>query len=447
MWWRAQARIVLLLLVVSAYLPAWIRHRTDLQSLEHEHFMVPPPVPLQATAALFQAELITPAPAVAAVHVASLCQGLDGTLFAAWYGGSHEGARDVNIYWSRRGPAADQAWSAPRVLVSRQSAAHELQRPIKKVGNAMLFADGSRLRLIYVTVSIGGWSTSSLNLKTSRDGGQNWETSRRLTLSPFFNFSELVKNQPSPMSDGSWSVPIYHECLGKFPELLRLQEMSSGELSYGKSRVCGGRFALQPALVPLSDDEALALCRDSSRVGRIRISRTSDAASHWSIPEAMSLPNSDSGLDAVRLSDGRLVLAYNEGKTGRDTLSLALSEDGGRNWKRQATLESEPGAEFSYPYLLQARDGRLHLVYTWRRKSIKHASFNTAWLAAQEPKTSQARSEAQAPVLNTEELAVGRPGSPSTPSTPPPAADSPPSPLSGPEREKLSRLSGQPPPA
>jgi hypothetical protein len=46
-------------------------------------------------------------------------------------------------------------------------------------------------------------------------------------------------------------------------------------------------------------------------------------------------------------------------------------------------LESEPGAEFSYPYLFEAKEGRIHLVYTWKRKSIKHATFNVSWLDAQ----------------------------------------------------------------
>ena len=52
----------------------------------------------------------------------------------------------------------------------------------------------------------------------------------------------------------------------------------------------------------------------------------------------------------------------------------------GRTWTRIATLAEEPGADFSYPFLMQARDGEVHLVYTWQRKAIKHITFNAAWL-------------------------------------------------------------------
>ena len=76
----------------------------------------------------------------------------------------------------------------------------------------MLFSDSDgRLWLIYVTVSIGGWSGSSLNVTMSEDEGRTWTRSRRLTLSPFLNLSELVKNAPVALTDGGSAVPIYHE--------------------------------------------------------------------------------------------------------------------------------------------------------------------------------------------------------------------------------------------
>jgi predicted neuraminidase len=222
-----------------------------------------------------------------------------------------------------------------------------------------------------------------LNVKTSRDAGQTWGTSQRLTLSPFLNLSELVKNNPAALSDGGWAVPIYQEFLAKFPEILWLNETAGGGLSWSKTRIFGGRSALQPALVPQSQSAAMVLCRDSSAMRKIRLSRSTDVGENWSPPETLTLPNPDSGLDALRLFDGRILLAFNDSSTGRDNLSLALSEDGGLNWTRRVILENEPGAEFSYPYLIQTRDGRLHLVYTWKRKAIKHAVFNLAWLDAQ----------------------------------------------------------------
>ena len=379
-----QIRAILIALVLLAYLPPAIRLWNEKRISDSRTFVVPAPMRAVVTAPEFKAELIPPDPVARSAHVASVCEASDGRLCVAWYGGSHEGARDVNIFWSTRAPAGDSAWSKPEVLVSAASAAQELRRPIKKVGNAVLFAGSAgQLRLIYVTVSVGGWSTSSLNVKTSRDGGHSWLPSQRLTLSPFFNLSELVKNQPSLLSDGSWVLPIYHECLAKFPEILWLNETSTESLSWRKTRVFGGRSALQPALVPLDAESAIALCRDCSSERKIHLTRSTDAGKNWSTPEPLLLPNSDSGLDAVRLSDGRILLAFNDSTTGRDNLRLAFSSDEGRSWLRSATLEAEPGEEFSYPFLIQTRDSQIHLVYTWKRKAIKHAAFNLAWLDAQ----------------------------------------------------------------
>jgi predicted neuraminidase len=52
-------------------------------------------------------------------------------------------------------------------------------------------------------------------------------------------------------------------------------------------------------------------------------------------------------------------------------LNVAISSDG-QNWKDVAVLENEPNGEFSYPAVIQAADGKVHITYTWKRKKIKH---------------------------------------------------------------------------
>ena len=334
----AQSRLILSGLLACALLPPVFSWRDRATSSAHRSFVLPPPPLALETAPYFQAELITPEPEVPSAHVASICETPNGTLCAAWYGGTHEGARDVCIYWSNRGISAGEKWSKPAKLVSREMAERELRRPIKKIGNGLLFADGAgQLRLLYVTVSIGGWSGSSLNMKGSPDGGQTWLPSRRLTLSPFFNVSELVKNNACALSDGTWAIPIYHECLGKFPEILWLKEDAAGDLTWRKTRIWGGRSALQPALVPLDEQTAVAVCRDCSPARSIRISRSIERGETWTEPRPIQLPNSDSGLDALLLSDGRILLAFNDTRTGRENLRLALSDNTGMTWRRSAT--------------------------------------------------------------------------------------------------------------
>ena len=86
------------------------------------------------------------------------------------------------------------------------------------------------------------------------------------------------------------------------------------------------------------------------------------------------------------LRSGRLLIAGN-GASNRNDLLLWVSDDDGKNWRPAPTVEraDDPRVEFSYPALLQARDGSIHLAYTWHRQGIKHAVFNESWLDGQGP--------------------------------------------------------------
>ena len=42
-------------------------------------------------------------------------------------------------------------------------------------------------------------------------------------------------------------------------------------------------------------------------------------------------------------------------------------------------LEDQPG-EFSYPAVIQGRDGLVHVTYTWKRRTIRHVVIDPAKL-------------------------------------------------------------------
>jgi predicted neuraminidase len=330
-------------------------------------------------------EFISPDTGSGMVHVGSMCELSGGGLAAAWYGGTREGARDVAIFLSVKGPGDAVSWSRPEKVVDRASASRELGRYVKKVGNPVLFSDsGDRLWLAYVTIAAGGWSGSSLNVKWSDDAGMTWTNSLRLTLSPFFNISELVRNRPLPLSSGGIAVPIYHEFLGYFPEILWLQPgLKAPGIHFKKSRMTGGQSFIQPSVVAFGPSLATAFYRCRSPKKAIGTAVTKDAGATWSEPQALSLPNPDAALDALLLSDQRILMAFNDSAANRENLRLAVSHDQGRHWTRVATLESAPGREFSYPYMIRTQDGQIHLIYTWDRKQIQHVVFNEAWIDAQ----------------------------------------------------------------
>jgi predicted neuraminidase len=98
------------------------------------------------------------------------------------------------------------------------------------------------------------------------------------------------------------------------------------------------------------------------------------------MPELTTLPNPNSGTDAVTLRDGRQLLVYNHTGQGRSPLNVAISRDG-RNWEAALVLESEP-AEYSYPAVIQTSDALVHVTYTWRRQRIKHVTIDPAKLTS-----------------------------------------------------------------
>ena len=92
------------------------------------------------------------------------------------------------------------------------------------------------------------------------------------------------------------------------------------------------------------------------------------------------MPNNNSGIDAITLKDGRHLLVYNnvkplptekEGWSARSPLNVAISKDG-IEWQPLLVLENEVGSEFSYPYVIQGEDGKVHITYTWKREKIKY---------------------------------------------------------------------------
>lgn len=322
---------------------------------------------------------------VPSVHGASVIEKMDGGLLATWFGGSREGGKDV-VLWGADFSLGSRRWSTPRHLIGPLETKAALGRYIKTVGNSVLVR-GSQgdLWLYYVTVSVGGWAGSALNAMLSHDDGKTWDAPRRLITSPFFNISTLNKSAAIRYSDGTTGLPVYHEFIGKFSELLYLD--SSGQVS-DKARITHGRQAIQPLILPLDAQHALALMRDTGpKPGHVLSSRSDDAGQHWSKEQRLTLPNPDSAVAGLRRPDGSMLLVFNDLESGRSSLAVAVSRDQGHSWHTVRHFEqaSDGKSEFSYPYLIRASNGSMHLLYTWNRKRIRHVVFNDNWIDGDAP--------------------------------------------------------------
>jgi len=251
---------------------------------------------------------LSPAGYTRSVHCSMVSLLPGGDLIAAWYGGQREGSGDVAVFTARWTPGGE-SWSQPQRVIDREQAQVELDRPVKKLGNTVVFPDRhGTLWMVYVSVMVGGWSGCSLNVKASLDNGQTWGESRRLSLNPYMNLSSLVRSRPVYASDGRIGLPIYHEMALKYPQVLWLEPEPRGRLrDYELRSLPAESELLQPVLVPLGKDRMLMLLRDGRPERTLRVAFSRDNGWTWSPTAQTSLPNPDAAVDAVRLRDGRIL--------------------------------------------------------------------------------------------------------------------------------------------
>jgi predicted neuraminidase len=318
------------------------------------------------------------------VHSATAVELSNGDIRVFWYGGTREGSKDTAIY-TRVLDAAQQVWSDIDIIMTRQKVAADTRRNIRKLGNPVAIANGNEIRLFFVSTSIGGWATSSINLSVSGDNGKTWGAVSRLISSPLINISTLVRNPPLLAENGELLLPVYHELAGKFSELLQLD--TSGSV-INKFRISDGIRAIQPLLLPVDSTHAVALMRNGSdkQPRKILSSRSMDKISDWAALEELSLPNPDAAITAVQLDKpDELLMVFNNHASERDDITMAYRRTGTSKWQvihRFEAIEGGGGEHnpFSYPFLVKTRDGNFHLFYTWKRKKIKHVYFNRAAL-------------------------------------------------------------------
>jgi predicted neuraminidase len=332
-------------------------------------------------------------------HAATVVDCADGSLLAAWFAGTHEGHPDVAIWLARMQKGR---WSEPLRVTDQ---------PGVPLWNPVLFrAPGGALWLFYkVGPTVPAWSGAYIR---STDDGRTWSPPALLPaglLGP-------AKNKPIALSNGdivcgtsseSWRAwacwveisadggaswrkvgPITAPAdlgaptgagatasegrPGDEPEPVSATwDAAANELTLPQ----GHRGVIQPTLWEYVPGRLKMLMRATQRVGVVCAAESDDYGRNWSPAVPTPLPHSNSGLDAVRLHDGRVLLACNPVRQGRTPLSLLLSVDNGVSWSRRWDVETEPG-EYSYPSIIQAVDGRVHLVYTWRRRTIRHLELD-----------------------------------------------------------------------
>lgn len=347
----------------------------------------PPPTDAEAARAApaRRDTLAMPAPH-ASCHAASLAARPGGGVLVAWFSGSREGAKDVEILCANVSPDGEleRWWKA----LDRAELRSLVGRSIRKLGNpSVAILPNGTIHLFVTSVSVGGWSGSAVNMLSSRGEGEpgTW-AGRRLVLSPFLNFSTLVKAPPVLVvgEDGEWAgwgLPAYHEFTTTEGRWVRIDDRSFRVIDVAP--MPQPVQAMQPAVVAIDARRAVAALRDGSEVeGRVRWSVTADGGATWDAADARDVANPNAAVALATLPDGSLLLAANPLERGRSTLALFRSRDDGATWTPVATVAtSRTGAsEFSYPSLAVDDRGTIWFAYTEQRRLIRLHRFTLAWL-------------------------------------------------------------------
>jgi predicted neuraminidase len=322
-------------------------------------------------------EALLPVPYGIDNHAANLLRTRGGDLLCTWFSGPNEGDPGTNVVVSR---LSGDRWEEPLLVAAD---------PARSEQNPVLFEDGDGLLwLLNTSMEPHDQTTAYVAARTSADAGRTWSEPRVLFSRP----GSFIRNPPLILADGTWLLPAYH--CGADGDRSLVQVSEDGGRTWNEHEVPGSGDLVQLTIAERPGGSLLGMFRDR-RAGRIYASASADGRT-WSAPERTELPNNDSSVQLTRLGDGRLALVHNDASLERDQfrwvtkngkqrkkalrtpLVVALSEDGGANWPHRQVLQdsdseywqSELG--YSYPSVIDGGEGRLHVAFSYLRKTIKY---------------------------------------------------------------------------
>ncbi|TYH19857.1 hypothetical protein ES288_A05G385200v1 [Gossypium darwinii] len=261
-------------------------------------------------------------------HASTIVEVSKCHFLVAYYGGTSEGAPDVKIWLQKyRGGR----WYTPIVMDEEPNV--PMWNPPLLLRNRHLLCGSS----VESWNSWGAWAEVVMRISTTL-----------AVKSPYYVLTSFVygMEQVTPDSGRTWKKygPIYV-----------------------KSQVLS---VIQPVPYLTAKGNLRLLMRYFNNISRVCMAESFDGGQGWGYAIPTELPNPNSGIDGVKLRDGRLLLAYNT--ISRGVLKVSLSKDDGDSWQDSLTLEETQGMEFSYPAVIQASDGLVHITYTYNRTQIKH---------------------------------------------------------------------------
>ncbi len=338
-------------------------------------------------------EAMIPPGSYATAHAPALLELENGDMLCAWFAGSFEGSKDISIVCARKGRDADH-WEEP-VAVSCDRERSEQ--------NPSLFAgpDGAvwcmyTAQLDRVEGKDNMQFTSIIRCQKSWDNGRTWGEAEVI----FPQEGSFCRQPIQVLSNGRWIFGNWictdsENGLEGDPTAFRISDDQGKTWKLVEMPESNG--AVHANVVELESGKLICLLR-SRFADFVYISHSEDNGDTWTKPTPTVLPNNNSSISALKLKSGRIAIAYNPthtpapvyGKVAwpglRCPVAVALSEDGGKTFPMIRNLERGEGfigdenttnnKQYEYPYLMQGRDGRLHLAYAYKNRiGVKYVCF------------------------------------------------------------------------
>jgi predicted neuraminidase len=353
------------------------------------------------------------------VHASSIVECSNGDFLVCWFHGSGERTADDVLVQGSRLIKGKSNWESVFIMADT---------PGFPDCNPVLFIDKKeRLWLFWVAVLAHGWQNSILRYRISDDymnsGVPKWSWQSIIMLKPGDVFAQAVKEgfKKGVPEEPMWAeyAPPYTEMLmeaakdpikrqlGWMPRIhpfvlpsgrillpLYSDGFNLGIVAISDDNGNNWRASLpmvglglnQPSLVQKDDGTLLAYLRDDGELPkRVLLSQSQDKGETWSFGIDTDIPNPGSSLEVIELKDGRWVMVFNDTEEGRHRLAAALSDDEGATWKwkRYIAQAAKGKKSYSYPSVIQSKDGNIHVTYSFRESknaTIKHAVFDADWI-------------------------------------------------------------------
>lgn len=348
-------------------------------------------------------------------HAPGIAELQNGELIASWYRGSGERTADDVAVWGARLKPGSSAWSESFLLADTPG--------FPDCNTALLTDAEGRLFLFWPVIIANTWETCLTRMRVSDQpagsGAPVWNRDETILLKPDDFSAEAIRVldetlallpalppqkmasinearnrlsqkvwqrlgwqprcKPTVLSSGRILLPLYTDTFS-----LSIMAISDdGGRTWFAGKPLLGFGAIQPTVMQRTDGTVVAWMRENGFTGHVRYAESSDDGVTWGPVLVSSLPNPGSGLDGLRLRSGRWLLVHNDAVEGRGRLAVSLSDDEGRTWKWKRLLEDLADGSAHYPCVIQTRDQRIHVVYSYfvkEGKSMKHTVFSEAWL-------------------------------------------------------------------